>query len=463
MESRIRLCAFPRSLLCLVLTGVVATALSACAAPGSPKSTSTLGDWEPIPAEQSSLVLFAPGLGSARVNYLRKVDGFKIYELGHWRPDTGAFPEARIILLRFKSVAPSGMTFVRAPTLEEHIQQSFRAESIDIGVSGKFRNLFGGMEYIRFTRDGANQCVYMRQFGDTYSDQRGYFSDGSMGHGNIVIHGYYCLAPYHDLSQIALERFLAGIGLKGFAVPGKPLDLTLTATPNAAAEAASDRRQSASSDAFPYQVKFSSMIFKSSGGSQIADDLDEVSLDHGRVYLYVRWRGLGKTKYSAQLRIFDGGGKLVKTSDLEFTPTTARWNTWWPYKIDPDVDQAGTWKFEVDLDGETLIAKSLEVTPSAFASARSGTTAESRVAAFRDYQAFDEASGYKIFVRDENGAWAWRVRETFHAAHVDAMQACYKRRGEGQQSECRIYAAGDKIVWQMTDEEREKIIKEYTE
>lgn len=461
MESTIRHSALLRSFLRLVLAGVMAIGLSGCAVPAT--TTSTPGEWEPMPAEEAGLVLFAPGLGSPRVNFMRKIDGLKIYEFGRWRPEAGAYPEAEIILFRFSPVAPSGMTFVREPTLEERIRQSFGAETIDMGAGGRYENVLGEMEYIRFTRDGANQCVFMRQFGDTYSDQRGYFSDGSMGHGDTMIRGYYCLAPFHELSQITLERFLAGIGLKGFAVPAEPVDLTLTVTPIAAA-AASSRRTSASSDAFPYQVTFTSMVFQATGGSQLADDLDEVSLNHGRVFLHVRWRGLTKERHYCQLRVFDGGGNRVKTSGFEFTPTSTRWNTWWSYEIDPDVDQPGTWKFEVDLDGETLVQKTLIVTPSAFGSVRSGTTAVSRDAAFHDYRTFDEASGYKIFVRDEDGAWAWRVRETFHAAQTEAMQACNKRsRERGRPGACRVYAAGDHVVWQMSEKERDKVIKAYKE
>jgi hypothetical protein len=180
-----------------------------------------------MPTDEASLVLYAPGLDDPRVNFKRKYKDLKVYEFGHWRPAVGTSPEAKIILFRFKSVAPSSMTFVREPPLEERIRRWLGSENIEMGASGKYRNVLGGMEYARFTRDGATQCVFMRQYGDTFSDQRGYFSDGSTGHGNIMIRGYYCVAPFHPLSQATLERFLAGIGLKGFGVPEKPDDLAL--------------------------------------------------------------------------------------------------------------------------------------------------------------------------------------------------------------------------------------------
>ena len=40
-----------------------------------------------------------------------------------------------------------------------------------------------------------------------------------------MIRGYYCLAPGLQLSQATLERFLTGIGLKGYGVPEQPQDL----------------------------------------------------------------------------------------------------------------------------------------------------------------------------------------------------------------------------------------------
>jgi hypothetical protein len=299
----------------------------------------------------------------------------------------------------------------------------------------------------------------MRQYGDTFSDQR-----DATSLGNIMIRGYYCVAPFHELSQRTLERFLYGIGLKGFGVLEKPVDLTLAAAPIAAAAVANGQRQSASSGAFPYAVKFTSMVFKTSEGHELADEFDEVSLDHGRVYVYVSWRGLTKESHLAQLRVFDGAGKQAGTSSYEFTPNSTRWYTWLNYYIDSDVDQPGRWRFEMDLDGETLVERSLIVTPSAYGSARSGINETSRDAAFRVYQVYDEAFKYKVFVRNGDGAWAWRVREAFYSAQGEALQACHKRsKADGQPGECRVYAAGDDVVWDMSEKERKDVIRAYKE
>jgi hypothetical protein len=249
---------FSRSLRCLLLTGVVAKGLLGCAEPG--QSSSSQGSWEPIPTDEASLVLYAPGLESPRVQFTRMVDGFTMYEMGHWNPATGGSPVAEIVVLRISSSAPSGMTFVREPPLEERIKGWFGENNVETESVAKFKNVLGPLEYMRFTRYGAIQCVFMRQYGDTFSDQRDYFSDGSTGHGNIMIRGYYCVAPNRELSQSTLERFLTGIGLKGFGVPAKPANLGLIADHIAACAAARGLRGPALGDASSYQATFASMV-----------------------------------------------------------------------------------------------------------------------------------------------------------------------------------------------------------
>jgi len=44
------------------------------------------------------------------------------------------------------------------------------------------------------------------------------------------------------------------------------------------------------------------------------------------------------------------------------------------------------------------------------------------------------------------------------------MQACFKRAKEaGQPRDCRIYAAGDDVVWDMSEKERQGAINAYSE
>ena len=58
------------------------------------------------------------------------VEDFKIFEVSHWRPTFGTSPEAKMILFRYKPIAPAGMTFVSEPSLEDRIRQWLHSESI---------------------------------------------------------------------------------------------------------------------------------------------------------------------------------------------------------------------------------------------------------------------------------------------------------------------------------------------
>lgn len=410
-----------------------------------------------MPADEASLVLYAPGLGAPRVNFERKTKGLKAMETGHWRPSVGAHPEAGIMLLRFTDSAPSSMTWVREPPLVKRVDEWFRTDSIETGTGGTISNVLGEVEYLRFTRNGATECVFMRQYGDTFSDQR-----AAESHGNIMIRGYYCLAPGERLDHRTLRRFLVGIGLKGYEIPAASRDLSLPGGRSNSTTDPSVQRRSVGSGAFPYAVRFTSMVLSTSGGHEIGDEFDELSLDHGRLYMYVKWRGLTKDSHMARLRVFDGAGRQVTTSDYEFTPKSTRWSNWWPYTIDPDVDQPGSWRFQVELDGETLVESYLLVTPSRYGPARSGTSAASRETGFRAYQMFDVGSEYKIFVRNEGTAWAWRSGTTFYTAMGEAMRACQDRSREvGQPPLCHAYAAGAEVVWEMSENDGEEAVKAY--
>jgi hypothetical protein len=48
-------------------------------------------------------------------------------------------------------------------------------------------NRIGDGEYLRFTRDGTRECVYLRPYADTFADQRGYTRSFKPSAGNIVL------------------------------------------------------------------------------------------------------------------------------------------------------------------------------------------------------------------------------------------------------------------------------------
>lgn len=434
----------------LALGAALAAGLSACA------STQT-EPWQPMPADEARLVLYAPGLDTPRVHFERRTEGIKTFERGHWRPEAGAFPEAELVLLAFTDAAPSGMSWVREPDLEQRIRRWLATDSVEMGRGGVDRNALGEVEYLRFTRNGVTECVFMRQYGDTFADQR-----PPEHHGGLMIRGYYCLAPGEPLSQGTVHRVLAGIGLAGYEVPPRPRDLSLPGGAQAGAEASVQRR-SIRGNAFPYAVRFTSAVYTTAEGHEIADEFDEIGVEDGRFYLFVKWRGLTAEPHVARLRIFDGAGRQIDSSDYAFTPRSARWNNWWPYTPDPDRDAPGDWRFEVDLDGELLVERHLLVTAVGFGSPRSGTSADGRESAFDEYSNFQESSRYKAFVRNDETAWAWRSGKTFYTAMGEAMGACQERSRDANQSPtCRLYAVGDEIVWNLSGAKRREVIEAYS-
>jgi hypothetical protein len=89
---------------------------------------------------------------------------------------------------------------------------------------------------------------------------------------------------------------------------------------------------------------------------------------------------------------------------------------------------------------------------------------ESLDVAFRAYQKTDGVSKDKVFIRNEGGAWAFEARESFYSAWRAALKDCHRRSKDyGQPGECRVYAAGEDIVWDMSKSERDAVIKAYSE
>jgi hypothetical protein len=154
--------------------------------------------------------------------------------------------------------------------------------------------------------------------------------------------GYACgIGTPLDETRIAF--ILAGIEIR----PVEPVDRPLTTT----------------SGAFPFEAVFTSAVYKTDDGQELADALDEVALDHGVIYLYIKWRGLSLSDHRADLSISDGAGREVHSTYLTFIPTKNRWNNWWYYRIDAEKDAPGKWTFTVMLDGELVLRKHLTVHP----------------------------------------------------------------------------------------------------
>lgn len=415
---------------CVALVGVVAAALLACTTPGTP-------------TESYELVLNAPGLETVQPQVVVTHDGdYSQVERSTWKARQATWPQADLVFWRIKDTFRNKQVYVYEDSLPEFIEVFLPSETITLGDGGSTKNVLGKLAFQRFSRGQFAECIFIEQGISRFSDQLGVIGSGDPL-GDMVIRGWYCVGPSEPNQEAAFQGFIAGINIAGWSLPARGIT---------------------DSSPFPYAVKFTSEVYRTSSGEEVTDNIKRVTLDSGRVYVYVKWRGLTKGRHVAQVRVFDGGENRVESSSYDFTSTSSEWSTWWPYDFDPGVDQPGNWRFEIDVDGETLVNKTLIVSPSLRHLTRSGTTGASRDAAFRVYQKFDEAFEYKVFVRNHEGAWAWLVRNHYYSAQSGAIKACQERsRESGQSGVCRLYAVGDDIVWDLPEKEREDIIMAYSE
>ncbi|NIM29683.1 MAG: hypothetical protein GTO67_12910 [Gammaproteobacteria bacterium] len=72
---------------------------------------------------------------------------------------------------------------------------------------------------------------------------------------------------------------------------------------------------------------------------------------------------------------------------------------------------------------------------------------------------FGGDSIFKAFALSNSGALSWRVRSTPEAAIRDAITSCASNNYGG---DCRLFAVGNKIVWDMSDEERQATVMAYS-
>jgi hypothetical protein len=82
------------------------------------------------------------------------------------------------------------------------------------------------------------------------------------------------------------------------------------------------------------------------------DPIQRAHLGMGRIILFTEWRELEPRLYREQIRVFDPLGALRGSWQFEFIPAEClRHNTWDWWQFFPYQDSAGTWIFEVDIDG----------------------------------------------------------------------------------------------------------------
>ncbi len=204
-------------------------------------------------------------------------------------------------------------------------------------------------------------CVFVRVYGDTFSDTRGYFSDGARSLGDIMIRGWYCAPPNSRLDKKVIRAFIAGIGIKGLWVPDRPVRQQAfkfeTTAPPATAGQDGEHLDKAN------RVVFTTGI---SNRSEPVDDIREISLGYdGPIYIYVEWAISLRhhPNFFNEWRVFDGGGSQKIAISKLFEPRNDNWRTWLPVHFAKNYDQPGQWKFEIYFDNEKLVEEYLTVLP----------------------------------------------------------------------------------------------------
>lgn len=112
----------------------------------------------------------------------------------------------------------------------------------------------------------------------------------------------------------------------------------------------------------PYRVIFTTGLIGSKPKEPI-NDLTEVSINEKQIYIHVKWSNLRQKKYEYESKIYDGAGKLVRRGWMSFTSKKRSHNTWSRYRFNKHVDKPGKWRFEIYLDGEKLVDRSVTILP----------------------------------------------------------------------------------------------------
>lgn len=84
------------------------------------------------------------------------------------------------------------------------------------------------------------------------------------------------------------------------------------------------------------------------------NEINEISIQEDRVYLYIFWRFLPKGTHHLQIRIFDGSGALADSYNFSFFTEGGRYYTWNWTRLSETVDVPGRWKFEIYLNDKKM-------------------------------------------------------------------------------------------------------------
>ncbi len=205
---------FFRALRYLALVGVMIAGLWACAVPSTP-------------TDSYELVLDAPGLKSARPQVVVLRDEYsQIVERSTWNASHATWPQAELIFWRIKDSFRHKQTYIHESSLPEFIGIFLPGENITLGSVGTAENELGDLEWQRFTRSQFAECIFIEQGISRFSDQVDVIGSGEPL-GDMVIRGWYCVGSTEPNQDTVFQGFIAGIGIRGWALPGGIATATL--------------------------------------------------------------------------------------------------------------------------------------------------------------------------------------------------------------------------------------------
>lgn len=181
---------------------------------------STALDWSKVDPNSGQLILRAPGLPDTPSRLESATERWDNFELGRWQAANRRLPEAQLILIYKKDIAPSNIHFIKGEPLSESLRRWFSGESLEMLDLAEAKNELGELETQRFRRPGNVDCLAVEQGISTFSDSID-FDSGARLLGDKIIRGWYCIPENTSNADEVLTAFVAGIGLKGFADPAR--------------------------------------------------------------------------------------------------------------------------------------------------------------------------------------------------------------------------------------------------
>ena len=81
-------------------------------------------------------------------------------------------------------------------------------------------NRIGNVEYLHFTLNRGRECIFFRQYADTFADSRDLTRNFQETAGNIVVSGWNCNPSGIALTHDSIRTFVQGLGIREYALPG---------------------------------------------------------------------------------------------------------------------------------------------------------------------------------------------------------------------------------------------------